>query len=470
MILDVVKLPISKDEFLSCKRSGKVFTDIGNFSKHLKKMYNISIDEYIFKNYFKYLPVCLETNEVCYNKRIGYWNEFIPLDESLTSLSRKVRAKQHVIDRIKLNTPHYYSEYITFEYWVHQHNYKLSEALEKIEYFTNQKYGDLYKRLVDSFYDDSWTIECKNKYINSILEMNVDRLYPKYTENGMVQRGNVSIDECDEYYSKRNTVFRDSEFQRRNSLKRYKKYSKNEIREFSIWCVEYWLKGGYSIEEAIYKITSLQKHNSLDSIMSRYDCDKSTALDIQSQIYSKRMNTMKSKSKDELFKIYKSQDSSSLEYCLKKCNYNLESANKLYTELKEKRVVPMGKASKESLKYFIPLYKLLRKNGIDRSDIYFGVSPSCEYWLVDEYRNFYMYDFTIVSHKLIIEYHGSGHYGFLENHNLDSILNKDKLKKTIAKSNGFSYIEIDYRNDVDYNKNKINEILNEKLQIKNTNW
>ena len=124
MIIDAVKLPIRKDKFLICKITGKSFTDIGNFSKHLKNKCNISIDDYIFKYYFEYLPICLETNEVCYNKRKGYWDEFIPLDKSLVKLSRKVRAKQNVIDKIKINTPEYFSEYITFEYWVYHHNNK----------------------------------------------------------------------------------------------------------------------------------------------------------------------------------------------------------------------------------------------------------------------------------------------------------------------------------------------------------
>jgi hypothetical protein len=469
MILDSIKLKTDKKTFLISKIDGKSYNDIGNFGKYLLKKYNLTINDYIFKYYYDELPKCLESGNVCCNKKVGYWNEFIPLESNFVELAMKVRMKETVISRIYENDFPLFTKYITFEYWIYECGMKLSEALDRIDYFTSQKYGLLYKRLSDNFYDDSWIDENKKRYINTILNMSAEPLYSIYTKSGKKQRGNVSQTEYDNFYKSRYTIFRNSKQQSLNSKKRYSKYSKDDIRKQSVWCVEYWMNRGYSIDESVYRVSQIQKMNTVDSIMNRYECSYNEAVEIQKTIYSKRRDTMNSKPLEELQNIYKSQDSSSLEYCLRKCNYDMESAKKLYAQLKEKKVVPFTKASKESLKYFIPLYKILRKNGFDKSDLYIGINGSTEYRLYSGV-NFFMYDFTILSKKIIFEYHGSGHYGFLKEHNIQDIKNRDELKKKLAKSMGFSYIEFDYRDGVDYNKNKINKILNEKLQIKNTNW
>lgn len=74
----------------------------------------------------------------------------------------------------------------------------------------------------------------------------------------------------------------------------------------------------------------------------------------------------------------------------------------------KKRFIDFVGASKESLKFFIPFYKILRKEfNLDREDIKWGIKGSQEYFLYDKERNrIFWYDLTIPKYKIIIEYHG----------------------------------------------------------------
>ena len=65
-----------------------------------------------------------------------------------------------------------------------------------------------------------------------------------------------------------------------------------------------------------------------------------------------------------------------------------------------------GRASKASIYFFLPLYKQLRKLGITRADICWGIDGSREFATNYEGRN-YFYDFTIKSLKYAIEYNGT---------------------------------------------------------------
>lgn len=68
----------------------------------------------------------------------------------------------------------------------------------------------------------------------------------------------------------------------------------------------------------------------------------------------------------------------------------------------------IGKASKESLKLFVPLYKILRKQyKYNLYDILFGIKGLKEYLLYDkETKTRKLYDFTILSEKIIFEFNG----------------------------------------------------------------
>lgn len=142
---------------------------------------------------------------------------------------------------------------------------------------------------------------------------------------------------------------------------------------------EYWIKKGYSLQEAeLLRMPYLEKcDTSLNGFIKRYGYEEG--------MY--KFNQKNLKWKDSIKKKY-------------------DIDNPFF-------VMSKGIASKESLKVFIPLYKILRKNGYGRNDLFFGVNGSKEYWLRREgdFDRYFLYDFTIKSKKLIIEYNGVSWHG-----------------------------------------------------------
>lgn len=442
MILEY-RLPLNKEEFCISKLNSIDYKcNIGNFVRHLKT-YNFTYDQYINEYYYNFLPKSLETGNVVNNKISGYWNLYIPLEEEFKVLHYKVKCISLAINRIKTQQPQFFTKYLSFEYWI-KSGIKLSEAYNKINFFL---YGNrdvcYYKFLSDFYYDGSWSQKCKNDMINNILNLKEVNVYRSNSKLGQYQR------KYDIFATK---------------LPKEPKKARISYRESSVRCIEYWLRKNYTLEEAVQKISDLQKLNSIDNIKTRYNCSFIEAKDIQKEIYLKRLKTIYSKSNNELQNIHKSQNSGNFEYCLRKMNYDYLAAKKLYLELKEKRtnIVPFGKASKESLKLFIPLYKYLRKNNILREDIYFGISGSNEYFLRSmKDKLFCKYDFTILSHKLIIEYDGIYWHNDKE---------KDFIKENLAKTNGFKVLRICSTLEHNEKITIIKNFIDENIQITNTNW
>jgi very-short-patch-repair endonuclease len=136
--------------------------------------------------------------------------------------------------------------------------------------------------------------------------------------------------------------------------------------------------------------------------------------------------------------------------------------------------IKLYKPSKESLKFFIQLYKICRKLGIKREDIFCGFNGSKEWWLKGECQ-FYFYDFVIKSLKLCIEYNGS-HVHPPENIEIKERVNwknpftkqsyeeckkLDDMKKATAEKNGFHVIKIWDYDDKVKSLNTLKEYINE---------
>ena len=130
-----------------------------------------------------------------------------------------------------------------------------------------------------------------------------------------------------------------------------------------------------------------------------------------------------------------------------------------YKEMVEKRA-KMGQwdnASKESLKFFLPIYKILkRKFGISKGDVFIGTKNSKEYFLLDG-KTIRFYDFTVPKLNLIIEYHGSTWHpnkikltdsewkewtSPFSKVSADEKYNDDQYKKKLAITNGYKYFEV----------------------------
>lgn len=98
----------------------------------------------------------------------------------------------------------------------------------------------------------------------------------------------------------------------------------------------------------------------------------------------------------------------------------------------------IGSASTESLRYLGPMYTAL----CDDFDIYIGAYGKHELWLYGENGAKVRYDFAIPSHKLIIEYDGTGHFEGNGYNKRDIVTSKDAYKDNLAKSLGYTVCRV----------------------------
>lgn len=285
---------------------------------------------------------------------------------------------------------------------------------------------------------------------------------------------------------------------------------------------EYWINKGFSEDESINKIKEYGKNKatSKEGFINRHGIDEGL----------KKLNKFKESSKHTKEKFIskfgkeegslkwneylKTKDSMSLNWALNKANGDIELANKIKKERNESvssnsynfllkkfnfnedallteyirrskniKHHSFGRASKESLKYFIPLYKRLRKMGLERKDICIGVKGSYEFRIVDkEKKKTYLYDFTIKSKGIIIEYNGERFHPNYEKYSIEYLnenwkpirffnkstndahhyINLDKEKIKIAEQNNFNVLILWSSDSFKINNNKI-----EKFLIKN---
>jgi len=174
---------------------------------------------------------------------------------------------------------------------------------------------------------------------------------------------------------------------------------------------------------------------------------------------------------EEILAFFKSKDSTSIEWALRKTDGNFENAKRLH----EKRIsdcnITRGKASKESLRIFEPLTKWLLEVGFLESQIFYGSGKHQERFLYDDVlRKVYFYDYSVFTEKskVIIEFHGvKFHPKENEIHSFIPIFEtsksplelfeKDQSKKICALRNGYHYLEL--WSDEDNKLNKAKEFL-----------
>jgi len=270
-----------------------------------------------------------------------------------------------------------------------------------------------------------------------------------------------------------------------SGIKRVAREGKILQRERSQFCIEYWLKKGVSYDDAKEKIHEIQKANNVRAVKT------------------KKLNPIKINPYDVghwVSKGYCDEDAKiKVEQLLFKTNVSLPSmiarhgeeiGTKIYNESKIKRQETYIKklkngdydglyknASKESLKYFIPLYKLLRtQHGIERDDIYFGISGSKEFYLASGTKYYFLYDFTIRSKKIIIEYNNVRWHPHpdmfsedewrdwrLFNLTAQEKYDNDSFKIDIAKKLGYKCLIIWNLDSYDDNMKKILEFIGENI-------
>jgi len=202
--------------------------------------------------------------------------------------------------------------------------------------------------------------------------------------------------------------------------------------------VEYWLKKGYSMQEANLHLKNRQTTFSLEKCIERYgEIDGNI---IFNKRQDKWISSMKSKPQTEI-----------------------DSINR-------KKTVSMCRASLESIKVFQKTLNLLNEHGLE---YYIGVGDKNEYFLLNKLtNNLFWYDLTIPDLRIIVEYNGCKWHPKSESDVWDNpfkldksqLLNKDKLKIQTAIDYGFDVLILWSDSLVDINSDKCYEYVLNKLK------
>lgn len=280
---------------------------------------------------------------------------------------------------------------------------------------------------------------------------------------------------CIEHYIKQGWTEEDakkriSEIQKKNSskVKIYKGLTKEIIKnlgydvelffkEKSCWCIEYYLKRGYSEVEAYEQIKELQRNNSKLVSPSKFK---------ERSIKCIEHWTKMGYTEDEAKRIISAnQNTFSKEKCIKK--YGEQLGLDIFRKRQEKWQLTLHNNKKLHCGYSKisqELFNELKK--YTNNEIYYG-SLNREYSIYNvDNKHAYVYDYTDITNKKIIEFQGDVYHAnpklFNENDKpspwtdltAKEIWNKDEFKKQVALNNNFDVLyiwEFDYRE----NKEKI---------------
>jgi hypothetical protein len=273
-----------------------------------------------------------------------------------------------------------------------------------------------------------------------------------------------------------------------------KKYTEDEaeykIRSQRKFNVEYWMERGKTLDEAKNEVKKIQTNNSSKMVENLEKNPEKYSARTWNQ-YKYWMEKNGDSEEDAKRKVSKLQNTINLSKLIEKygdiegrerydniCK-NLSISNTLEGYIQRygeevgrnkynKNIESKGltsPTSKESLKFFIPIYKQIRKY-VNREDIFWGISGSKEYFLWDkENSKIFFYDLTIPSKKIILEYHGKRWHPNpswnrekwekweLFGMNANEKRSLDLYKNSVAVKMGFTVIEIfsDQRDEFDIN-------------------
>ena len=219
------------------------------------------------------------------------------------------------------------------------------------------------------------------------------------------------------------------EFQKENSIKFIRKSLSNPEKYLARTetQLKYWIEKGYSEVDAKEKLSYRQNTTSLSKYVKRYGDELGLIK------YKKRIDKM--------------SYISSRDFYVDK--YGNETGNLIYNEILSKRTVGFNKSSKEAFLFLLPIYKFIRNEGIEMSDVYWGVGSSNE-WFIKNDKSIFFYDFFIKPLNIIIEYHGvafhpkRGDENWTSPHGVkyDFKIKIDDIKRELAVNSGFDYLYV----------------------------
>lgn len=228
---------------------------------------------------------------------------------------------------------------------------------------------------------------------------------------------------CEEFWVKRGYTLDESkekieQYQKENAQKFLKKVTKEDLKRKSPKCVEYWIKRGYSESEAVRIISDSQKTFSLQKCIEKYGEEKG-----YEKWEERQKKWQQSLHENGFHQFYYSNISQDL----------FEKIEKEYTE-KDKEYLFYGKKNKE-------------------------------YSMVNNKGTYYRFDFCDLKRKKVIEFNGDIYHGnpkifkpsdkpnpFHKDKTCEDLWEEDKIKRQTIENNDFQELivwENDYRENPD---------------------
>lgn len=239
-------------------------------------------------------------------------------------------------------------------------------------------------------------------------------------------------------HSEQDAIEKVSEVQRRLSQKSVEKYRAGEHIRFDV-SVEYWTSRGFSEEDAKKKLALRQDTLSISSRVHKYGLRKGilkyllfireTAKRVAKDRYAENKSArIHSETKRKaILTVYLKAKSQS--YSPQEIQHMIDDEYRRLIKLQKG-----GHASMESLLFFKPVYHMLKHHQIEVNVGYDGLK---EFKIYHTPKRFYRYDFCIPQLKLIFEYDGVNYHGNVEQKE------KDEVKMSIAQKEGFTVVRLD---------------------------
>jgi hypothetical protein len=158
--------------------------------------------------------------------------------------------------------------------------------------------------------------------------------------------------------------------------------------------VEWWVNKGHSLEYATEQVRKIQSTNTISKYVGKYGDAGEQKFNDRKEKWVSQINTEE---------ISRTRSGGLWRYIER---YGEEEGLLKYKEVRIKRNSSsrIGSASKESLVFFEPIIKILNYSKIL---FYCGINGNRE-WYIKDGGDFFLYDLSIPSLSLIIEYHGEG--------------------------------------------------------------
>ena len=317
----------------------------------------------------------------------------------------------------------------------------------------------------------------KNKGKNK--QYYIDKLGKEEYYNKLKKRNYLCIEYwINKGYTKEEGLKEISKIQKNNShkVKHYglitKEYYKKRgiqdidlfMKEKSKFCIEYYLKRGYTKEEGLKEISKIQKSNAnkvkkhISNKQVQYWVNKGYSILESKEIISKLQSTF---SKEKCIEKYGE---------IEGLKIFKERQRKWQETLTNNHTIKCGysKISQELFKSLLRLYKPKERINI------FYATKNKEFNIYD--NNNYLYDFVDIKNKKIIEFQGDLYHAnpklytnenYIHPYDINikaiDIWNKDLEKKKIAEKYGFEVLyiwEFDYINDKENQLNICKQFLN----------